>query len=469
MSPNFSLRDYQLKGVEWFIHLSMNKLGGILADDMGLGKTFQAAAFLRYLQQNRKGSKSCSLIIVPSTLIFNWQHELKRFSDEFRVYVHSGPNRSQDLKQSFSFYNVFLVSFQTLVRDVKLFTPMHFDALIVDEAHNLKNPSTVAYKAVKSLTAHHPFLLTGTPLQNSPADLWALSELCNPGLLSQKIKPASLQRNDNLVRFQQNINLMQALVKPFLLRRTKQNVLKELPEKTVSIIHCAMTEEQELEYLAYNQLVSGELSDLAYGNPAARSVRILKALTALRLLANHPVLMDDEFKGSSGKFDLVKEKLDEVLQEGNKVLIFSSFVKHLDIIGDYLDESSIRYSKLTGKTVNRKDQVDLFKKEDNRNVFLISLKAGGVGLNLVEASYVFLLDPWWNPAAESQAMDRVYRIGQKNKVTVYKFITSNSVEEKIVQLQDQKTTMNDQLFEPNEAEQKGFTLEALQEILLSKL
>ncbi len=469
LSPNFSLRDYQLKGVEWFIHLSMNKLGGILADDMGLGKTFQAAAFLRYLQLNQKGNKSCSLIIVPSTLIFNWQHELKRFSDEFRVYVHSGPNRSQDLKQSFSSYNVFLVSFQTLVRDVKLFTPMHFDALIVDEAHNLKNPSTVAYKAVKSLTAHHPFLLTGTPLQNSPADLWALSELCNPGLLSQKIKPASLQRNDNLVRFQQNINLMQALVKPFLLRRTKQNVLKELPEKTVSIIHCAMTEEQELEYLAYNQLVSGELSDLAYGNPAARSVRILKALTALRLLANHPVLMDDEFKGSSGKFDLVKEKLDEVLQEGNKVLIFSSFVKHLDIIGDYLDESSIRYSKLTGKTVNRKDQVDLFKKEDNRNVFLISLKAGGVGLNLVEASYVFLLDPWWNPAAESQAMDRVYRIGQKNKVTVYKFITSNSVEEKIVQLQDQKTTMNDQLFEPNEAEQKGFTLEALQEILLSKL
>jgi SNF2 family DNA or RNA helicase len=328
---------------------------------------------------------------------------------------------------------------------------MHFDALIVDEAHNLKNPSTVAYKAVKSLTAHHPFLLTGTPLQNSPADLWALSELCNPGLLSQKIKPASLQRNDNLVRFQQNLNLMQALVKPFLMRRTKQNVLKELPEKTVSIIHCAMTEEQELEYLAYNQLVSGELSDLAFGNPAARSVRILKALTALRLLANHPVLMDDEFKGSSGKFDLVKEKLDEVLQEGNKVLIFSSFVKHLDIIGDYLDESSIRYSKLTGKTVNRKDQVDLFKKEEDRNVFLISLKAGGVGLNLVEASYVFLLDPWWNPAAEAQAIDRAHRIGQKKTVFTYKFISKETVEEKILSLQQRKLDLANDLVTSDES------------------
>jgi len=469
LSPNFILRDYQVKGVEWFLHLSVNKLGGILADDMGLGKTFQAAAFLIYLMKTQSAEKGCSLIIVPSTLIFNWQHELKRFSDEFRVYVHSGPNRNHDLKQSFRFYNVILVSYQTLVRDIKQFSGLNFNAIIVDEAHNLKNPTTVAYKAVKSLTAQNVFLLTGTPLQNSPADLWALSEICNPGLLSQKIKPSTLQRNENVARFQQNLTLMQALVKPFLLRRTKENVLTELPEKTVSILHCTMTDEQELEYLAYNQLVSGELSDLAYGNAASRSVRILKALTALRLLANHPVLMDDAFTASSGKFDLVKEKLDEVLQEGHKVLIFSSFVKHLDVIAAYLDSENIKFAKLTGKTLNRKEQVDNFKADSDRNVFLISLKAGGVGLNLVEASYVFLLDPWWNPAAEAQAMDRVYRIGQKNRVTVYKFITSNSVEEKILELQNQKNTMNEQLFEDGELDQKAFTIEALQEILVSKL
>jgi SNF2 family DNA or RNA helicase len=230
-----------------------------------------------------------------------------------------------------------------------------------------------------------------------------------------------------------------------------------------------MTEEQEMEYLAYNQLVASELSDLSFGNSNARSVRILKALTALRLMANHPVLLDDAFTGSSGKFDLVKEKLEEVLAEGHKVLIFSSFVKHLNILAGFLKGRDIPFSMLTGKTQNRKEQVENFKQQDDRNVFLISLKAGGVGLNLVEANYVFLLDPWWNPAAESQAMDRVHRIGQKNKVIVYKFITSNTVEEKIILLQSQKTSMNDMMFEGADSEAPRFTIEALQEILTTKV
>jgi len=216
-------------------------------------------------------------------------------------------------------------------------------------------------------------------------------------------------------------------------------------------------------------LVASELSDLAFGNPNARSVRILKALTALRLMANHPVLLDDAFTGSSGKFDLVKEKLEEVLAEGHKVLIFSSFVKHLNILAGFLKGRDIPFSMLTGKTQNRKEQVENFKQQDDRNVFLISLKAGGVGLNLVEANYVFLLDPWWNPAAESQAMDRVHRIGQKNKVIVYKFITSNTVEEKIILLQSQKTSMNDMMFEGADSEAPRFTIEALQEILTTKV
>jgi SNF2 family DNA or RNA helicase len=468
LSPRFPLREYQEKGVEWFMYLSANKLGGILADDMGLGKTFQTAAFLRYLRLNAASEgPTCSLVVLPSTLLFNWQYELKRFSDDFRVYVHSGPQRSQDLVTVHGYYNVILVSFQTLVRDAQAFSRLRFQALIVDEAHHVKNPGTAAYKSIRNLHAQHVFLLTGTPIQNSPADLWALSELCNPGLLSQKIKPVSLQRIDNVTRFQANMQLLQALVKPFLLRRTKAHVLSELPEKTVSILHCNMTEEQEMEYLAHNQLVASELGDMHMHNASARSVRVLKALTALRLLANHPRLLNGEFTGSSGKFDLVKEKLDEVLEEGHKVLIFSSFVMHLNLMADYLKEQAIPFAMLTGQTHNRKDVVDQFRNDAQCNVFLISLKAGGVGLNLVEASYVFLLDPWWNPAAEAQAMDRVYRIGQKNKVTVYKFITTNTVEEKILQLQDRKTGFTEQVFGEEVAEAGLLNLEALQDILLS--
>jgi SNF2 family DNA or RNA helicase len=468
-SPVFSLREYQQKGLDWFVQLSRNMFGGILADDMGLGKTFQAAAFLRYLRE--KDPAACGLIVVPSTLIFNWQQELKRFSPDFRVYIHSGPNRSQDLRQIIGYYQTIIVSYQTLLRDSSIFSQLSFACMIADEAQHLKNPGTAAYKAVKNIQSNHIFLLTGTPLQNSPADLWALSEICNPGLLSQKIKPGSLQKNENPKRFQENLKLMQALVKPFMLRRTKESVLSELPEKTVSVVHCSMTEEQEMEYLAYNQLVSGELHDLVSLKSRGRNVRILKALTALRLMASHPVLMDEEYSGQSGKFELVKEKMEEVLAEGRKVLVFSSFVRHLELLAAHLRTEGKDFAMLTGQTADRKQQVEKFQQDANCQIFLISLKAGGFGLNLVEASCVFLLDPWWNPAAEAQAMDRVHRIGQKDRVTVYKFITANTVEEKILKLQEQKSAMNDQLFEEHDgaAVSGPLSIETLQSILLTKV
>jgi SNF2 family DNA or RNA helicase len=466
--PNFTLRDYQVKGVEWIISLYNNSLGGILADDMGLGKTFQTSAFLLYLLRNRNDKKPI-LVVMPSTLLFNWEHELRRFSPEFKILVHSGPGRSRTLNHLFEVINVVVVSYQTLARDLALFEKESFLTLIVDEAHNLKNPGTVTYKAIQKIKAETTYLLTGTPMQNSPADLWALSELCNPGLLSQKIKPQSVQRVENQVRFVENLNLMQNLVRPFLLRRTKENVLSELPEKTVSIVYCGMEEEQELEYLAQNQLIASEINDVSYLNPTARSVKILKALTKLRLLANHPALIGYEENTSSGKFTLVTEKLKEVLEEGHKILVFSSFVKHLQLFARHLESEKIGFSFLSGQTKDRKKQVEQFQEETDRNVFLISLKAGGTGLNLVEASYVFLLDPWWNPAAENQAMDRVYRIGQKNPVTVYKFITSNTVEEKILQLQERKQGLADQLFESKEIEAPALTLDVLQEILLTKI
>jgi SNF2 family DNA or RNA helicase len=248
-------------------------------------------------------------------------------------------------------------------------------------------------------------------------------------------------------------------------------VLSELPEKTVSVLYCGMGEEQEVEYLACNQYISSELSDLAPGQKSGYNVRILKALTTLRQMANHPALLDPDYQGRSGKFELITGKLHEVLDEGRKVLIFSSFVRHLQLVEKYLAEQQITYAMLTGQTTNRKEQVDAFRQNPNCRVFLISLKAGGFGLNLVEASTVFLLDPWWNPAAESQAMDRVHRIGQKDRVTVYKFITANTVEEKILKLQEQKSSMNAQLFDDGNSLENGgmLSIEMLQSILLTKV
>jgi SNF2 family DNA or RNA helicase len=467
LNPDFSLRDYQMKGLEWMFQLSANQLGGILADDMGLGKTIQTAAFLLTQLGGSEKIKPI-LIALPSTLLFNWQYELKRFSSRFKLYLHFGPGRSKRLNDVMPWCNVILVSYQTLARDTAFFNNQTFSTLIIDEAHNLKNQGTAIYKAVSQIKAEQVFLLTGTPIQNSPMDLWALSELCNPGLLSAKLKPQSLNKLDSNPKLLEKLRFMQSVLKPLILRRTKQNVLSELPEKTIATVHCSMTDNQEKEYLAVHKEVLVNLAEASFNPGSSRNVQILKGLTMLRMAANHPSLLNEESVGSSGKFDLVIEKLTEVLAEGHKVLLFSAFVRHLHLFKKHLDENSISYSLLTGQTRDREAQVEAFKQDPNRQVFLISLKAGGVGLNLVEASYVFLLDPWWNPAAENQAMDRVYRIGQKNPVTVYKFITSGTVEEKIVQLQERKQVLADQLFGSEEVEDQYLSIDLLQEILTSK-
>ena len=467
MNPEYKLREYQYKGLDWMLSLSANRLGGILADDMGLGKTFQAAAFL--LTQVSFGlSSGPILIVLPNTLIFNWEFELKRFSPQFRIYVHAGPSRSKNLHDFTSYFNVVLVSYQTLTKDVEHFTRLTYSVLIIDEAHNLKNAQTSAYKAVQKIQAYHTFLLTGTPLQNSPVDLWSLSELCNPGLMGSRLKPASMGKAETSATALEKLNIMKSVLKPLMLRRTKAQVLEELPPKSVTTIYCTMSNEQSQEYLAHNAMVSSSLHDVAVVEGKTRSVQILKALTRLRLLANHPALVDPLSDTPSGKFELVLQKLEEVLSEGHKVLIFSSFVRHLQIFARHFDEHNILYSLLTGHTRHREEAVQKFKSDSSCNVFLISMKAGGVGLNLTEASYVFLLDPWWNPAVESQAMDRVYRIGQQKAVSVYKFIALNTVEEKILELQNRKQILVDQLFDIEDEGKSRLTIEMLREILLSK-
>lgn len=467
LNEEFTLREYQVKGLEWMLQLTANKLGGILADDMGLGKTIQAASFLLTQFAENESSKPV-LIALPSTLLFNWKYELQRFSSAFKLYLHSGPGRTKKLETVLPHCNVVLVSFQTLARDISLFSSQQFSCLIVDEAHNLKNQGTSIYKAVGQVKTDQTFLLSGTPIQNSPLDLWALSELCNPGLLSTKLKPQSLNKLDGNPKMLEKLKVMQSILKPLMLRRTKQNVLTELPEKTIATVICTMTEDQEKEYLDLNKEIVVQLA-VASSNPSSsRNVQILKGLTQLRMAANHPFLLNDNPESTSGKFDLVIEKLLEVLAEGHKVLLFSSFVRHLNLFQDYLVKENIPYSMLTGQTRDREKQVETFKQESDRQVFLISLKAGGVGLNLVEASYVFLLDPWWNPAAENQAMDRIYRIGQKNPVTIYKFITAGTVEEKIIKLQERKQVIADQVFDDDGLEETSFSIDLLQEILTSK-
>lgn len=466
LNKNIQLRDYQKQGLEWMLRLSAYNLGGILADDMGLGKTIQAASYLlKKIAEDQDGKPA--LVVMPSSLIFNWKYELQRISTKFRLYIHSGPGRVKDLSKIQSYANVILVSFQILVRDIKIFQKSTFSTLIIDEAHYVKNRNTVAYLAIQSLKNEQVFLLTGTPLQNSMLDLWTLSELCNPGLLSQKLKPSSLGKVENSKKVLETMATIQAIMHPLMLRRTKENVLGELPAKSIVPVYCTMTEAQEALYLEYQQKIISDIHLASLIGNTRRNMQILKGLTTLRLLASHPSLLLEEEEFGSGKFDLVIEKLEEVLAEDHKVLLFSSFVRHLRLIQKTLDQKKISYSILTGESRDRESQVQHFRTQKDCQVFLISLKAGGVGLNLVEASYVFLLDPWWNPATENQAMDRAYRIGQNKAVTVYKFITTNTVEEKMVQLQERKQVLADQLFNESNSEQKPFSIDLLQEILMS--
>lgn len=466
LNPEIQLREYQKKGLDWMVKLWSYRLGGLLADDMGLGKTIQAGCFL-LVQQNRQPNSLPALIVMPSSLIFNWKFELNRLSKYFKIYTHSGAGRMKNLELIFPQVNVILVSFQTLARDISSFGKVAFSTIIVDEAHHLKNRQTVAYQSLQSLKKEQIFLLTGTPIQNSMVDLWALSELCNPGFLSQKLKPQALAKIESNQQLLNKMAVLQSIFKPLMMRRTKENVLSELPEKAIVPVYCTMTEDQEKIYLAHWKSIVEDIQQSGIAGQKTGNMQILKGLTQLRQLACHPRLLDEDDQAGSGKFDLIVEKLEEVLAEGHKVLIFSSYVRHLQIFRHYLENKEIHFSWLTGETREREREVHAFRHEKDRQVFFISLKAGGVGLNLVEASYVFLLDPWWNPAAENQAIDRAYRIGQTKAITVYKFITSGTVEEKIVQLQERKQVLADQWFGTDETEPGHFSIDMLQEILVS--
>lgn len=467
-----TLRDYQKMGIAWLKYLHLNSFGGCLADDMGLGKTLQTISLIQYCKDNVTyerapvlkstapadlfsslsapeettttiSSQPVSLIVVPTSLVHNWRNEIKKFAPNLKLYEHTGASRAKS-PSVFAPYDVVLTTYGTVRNDKDMLSKFEFYYLIVDESQTIKNPDSATYKACTIVKSQHRLSLSGTPIENGLTDLWAQMNFLNKGLLGslslfkeQYVLP--IEKYGHIGRQEK----LKSLIEPFILRRTKEKVAKELPEVTELEILCEMSEQQRSLYEQEKELAQQQmLNEMQQGDAKRTRFVFLQLITKLRQIANHPQLAGYECD-DSGKYEEITRNIENVINEGHKVLVFSSFVQHLKLVAQYLEQSKISYNILTGSTTNRQQVVSEFKQQDNNKVFLISLKAGGVGLNLTEADYVFIIDPWWNPAAENQAISRSHRIGQENRVFAYRFITTDSIEERILQLQRQKSELAD--------------------------
>ncbi|RZK82457.1 MAG: DEAD/DEAH box helicase [Pedobacter sp.] len=470
MPHNFKgdLRSYQKAGYNWFSFLREYNFGGCLADDMGLGKTIQTLALLQKIKEEdqEKKTSSTSLIVMPTSLIYNWLNEAKKFTPKLKIHAHTGTTRDKDVSL-FVNYDIVITTYGITRVDIDLLKNFYFNYIILDESQNIKNPSSKSFKAVKSLKSKNKLILSGTPVENSVSDLWTQLTFLNPGLLgTQAFFNEEYVQSIEKKKDEEKARKLQAIIKPFVLRRTKEQVAAELPSKTEQVFYCNMSEDQAAYYEKTKSAYRNDLlSSMDDGTFKKKQVQLLQGLTALRQLANHPLMIDDTYESDSGKFENVIHTLDNVLKGGHKVLIFSQFVKHLNIFRNYFERESIPFSYLDGSTKNRGEIVAEFQQNETLKVFLISIKAGGVGLNLTQADYVFILDPWWNPAVEQQAIDRTHRIGQEKKVFIYKFIAKDTVEEKILALQNRKKRLASSLITTEESFIKSLSKEDIQEIL----
>ncbi len=463
-----SLRDYQKAGYNWFSFLREYNFGGCLADDMGLGKTIQTLAMLQKVKEDDQllSTQTTSLIIMPTSLIYNWLTEAKKFTPKLKILAHTGTNRNKDVA-NFANYDIIITTYGVTRVDVDELKNFYFNYIILDESQNIKNPASKSFKAVRSLKSKHKLILSGTPVENSVSDLWSQLTFLNPGLLGtqaffyEEYVQAIEKKKD-----EEKARKLQSIIKPFVLRRTKEQVAAELPPKTEQVIYCDMSEDQAAYYEKTKSAYRNDLlQSMDDGTFAQKQVQLLQGLTALRQLANHPVMIDGEYISDSGKFENVIHTLDNVLKGGHKVLVFSQFVKHLDIFKKHFEAENIPFAYLDGSTRNRGEIVSEFQQNTDLKVFLISIKAGGVGLNLTQADYVFILDPWWNPAVEQQAIDRTHRIGQDKKVFIYKFIAKDTVEEKILALQNRKKSLANSLITTEESFFKSLSKEDIRDIL----
>ncbi|WP_029893300.1 DEAD/DEAH box helicase [Desulfohalovibrio reitneri] len=461
---NATLRPYQTQGLSYLNFLRQYGFGGVLADEMGLGKTVQTLSFLQHLKENKM--EGPSLIVVPTSVLPNWQRECEKFVPEMKALMVYGARREGMFKEIGS-SDVVLTTYALLRRDLDELQKHEFSAIVLDEAQNIKNPNTITARSVRKLSGKVRICLSGTPIENNLFELWSLFEFLMPGFLGSQhafqrsiVKPIKDGDEDTL-------NYLRGRVKPFILRRTKSEVAKDLPPKVETTHYCALSAEQMELYASLAKKLKDQVMATVDEKGMAKSqMSILDALLKLRQICCHPRLLKLDMPGvstnlPSGKFDAFKDLVTEVIEEGHKVLVFSQFVQMLHIIRSWLSINKIPFSYLDGASKDRFEQVERFNSDPDIPIFLISLKAGGTGLNLTSADYVIHYDPWWNPAVESQATDRTHRIGQTRQVFSYKMICQNTVEEKILKLQEQKKGIADAII-PGQDSWKSLTRDDLE-------
>lgn len=452
------LRHYQQIGFSWLVHLHKQSAGGCLADDMGLGKTLQTLALLQYIYNNYEEDqseqseenlekqknnapkrKAASLIVVPTSLLHNWRREAKRFTTLAMTEYNSTINLPKDHPERFfDCYRLVFTTYGTMRNNIDLLSQYSFEYVVLDESQNIKNSESLTFRAAIQLRSNHRLVLTGTPIENSLKDLWAQFHFLQPELLGDETTfnrqfIAPIRQSNGFME-----ERLRQLISPFILRRTKSEVAPELPSLTEETIYCNMSETQNEIYQKEKNSLRNSLLKITVDKERPKPLTVLNGILRLRQLSCHPQMIFPDFTGVSGKMEQIINTFETLQSEGHKVLIFSSFVRHLELIATEFERRQWPYALLTGASTNRSAEIARFTENDNIQAFLISLKAGGVGLNLTQADYVFIIDPWWNPAAEAQAISRAHRIGQNKQVIAYRFITQGSIEEKILQLQENK-------------------------------
>ncbi|MBP2832425.1 ATP-dependent helicase [Aquimarina sp. U1-2] len=464
-----TLRPYQIAGVQWLVQHYNNQLGACLADDMGLGKTLQTIAMLIYAKEQIEqvssethtieldlfsdplAVKTClkALIVLPSSLIFNWAQEILKFAPHFSVVKYVGSDRKK-ISVYLESYDIVLTTYALVSRDISILKKINFTYLIIDESQQIKNKDSKIFQYINEINAVHKISLSGTPIENSLSDLWSQMQFINPGILGsfsffKEHFKIPIEKHQNEERTKE----LKTLIEPFILRRTKEQVAKDLPKLSEQIVYTKMLPEQAKLYEAEKSAARNLL--LGLDNVGTNKIKIINTLTKLRQLANHPKLITPDTANHSGKFEDVTFYLETLLKSNKKVLLFSSFVSHLKLYEQWCTTKKVNFVSLTGQTksIDREQIVNRFQEDDTIPLFFISLKAGGVGLNLTKASYVILLDPWWNPFVEKQAIARSHRIGQTHPVTVTRFISKNTIEEKIIQLQEKKQDLSDEIIDIN--------------------
>lgn len=448
------LRNYQQYGVNWINFLYRTGFGGILADDMGLGKTIQVIAFLSQITR-----EAPALVVAPTNVLFNWEKEIKKFSPQFSTLVYTGGSRKSK-QDDLGLYDVVISSFGVIKNDLDILKQQTFDVIVVDEAQYIKNPKAQITQALKGLNSTFRLALTGTPIENRLEDIWSLFDFVMPDYLeNQRLFDIALKDGKR--------NQVKAKIKPFILRREKREVLDSLPDKTEINLTCPLTDEQ---MKLYKTVLDTAKKGLRSSTGKVERMNVLKALLKLRQICITPSLLS-EFKGQfqeSSKLDVLKSRIPELLDEDHKVVCFTQFTGVLDLIQNWLESESIYFERIDGSVTAKKrlEAVDRFQASEKPGVFIISLKAGGVGLNLTAADYVFMLDPWWNPAIEAQATDRVHRMGQTSKVFVYRLIAQGTIEEKIQELQQEKRELLTEIVDIDSAEEKQINFDEIKNLVL---